>query len=106
MRQSDRTTNGSPVKRPAVSLGSADARRFIQTTSDAESAREIDSIESVGTGEITPPMKPTLHPFGGGAASSVATAQPFGEADTDGSDAVCTVPLREKRVTSAGCGST
>src|SRR3982751_6826291 len=70
-RHSPRTTNASPENRPAESFGIADASRFIHTTSDAESAGEMDSVESMAIGDTTPPMKPTFHGRGGGAALNV-----------------------------------
>src|SRR5215218_7415163 len=57
----------------------------------------------MGRGETTPPMNPTLHGRGGGAALSVAMMQTL-VSGTEGSSAVCTVPPRPKSVTDAGCG--
>src|SRR5689334_21818427 len=44
-RQRLRTTNGNPTNRPAESFASADARRFIAVTAEAESDAENDSVE-------------------------------------------------------------
>src|SRR6185437_9259394 len=74
-RHIERTTNGRPAKWPAESLGSADARRFMSTTSLAESAGEKAAAESTGNGATTPPKKPTLHGRGGGAARRLPNAQ-------------------------------
>jgi len=102
-RQIDRTTKGRPAKRPAESLGSAEASRLSPTVRAAESAAESAPIESITIGATTPPMKPTLHGRGGGAALSVAVAHRLVSAIA-GSSAVCTLPFRPKSVTDAGFG--
>jgi hypothetical protein len=91
------------VKRPAGSFGSADASRVTATTVDAESDRDSDSVESIASGETTPPMNPTLHGRGGGAALRDPTMHAPVSVVT-GSSAVCTVPERLNKVTDAGCG--
>src|SRR5438128_8890273 len=54
-------------------------------------------------GDTTPPMNPTFHERGGGAARRVPTTQgPV--SSTVGSSAVCTEPVRENSVTDAGRG--
>jgi hypothetical protein len=69
--------------------------------SELESLREIDSVESIASGAMTPPMKPMLQGRGGGAAFSAPTAHtPLFE--TLESSAVCTVPPRPNKVTDAG----
>jgi len=102
-RQTPRTTKGSPENRPAESLGSAEANRVTPIVNVDESLCDSDSTESIATGATTPPMKPTFHGRGGGAALSVATTHaPLSV--TSGSSAFCTVPFRPKSVTDAGCG--
>jgi len=97
----ERTTNGNPEKRPDESFGSADARRFSHMAYLDESVLDRDPIESTGSGATTPPMKPTFHGRGGGAALSDATMHPA-ESATDGKSAVCTTPARLKSVADAG----
>jgi len=99
----ERTTNGSPLNRPAESLGSADARRLSPTVNAAESEEDNALIESMAIGDTTPPMNPTFHALGGGAALSVAVAHAL-VSEIAGSSAVCTLPLRPKSVTDAGRG--
>src|SRR5579872_5367593 len=54
-------------------------------------------------GDTTPPMNPTLHGRGGGAALSVASVHDP-ESDTVGNSANCTEPFRPNRLTDAGWG--
>src|SRR5690349_4660669 len=96
-------TNGRPANRPAESFGNAEASRFRLTVSDAESDGESAPIESIATGDTTPPMKPTLQGRGGGAAFNVAVAHTL-VSESSGSSAVWTLPLRPNNVTDAGWG--
>ena len=73
-----------------MSIGSADASRVTPIVSVVESLCDRDSIESIATGETTPPMNPTFHGRGGGAALSVAVAHALASV-TSGSSAFCTV---------------
>jgi len=104
-RQIERTTNGSPLNRPAESFGRAEASRITAAVSARESLCDNEPIESIPTGATTPPMNPTFHGRGGGAALSVATRQaPASDDGMSGSSAVCTVPFRPNSVIDAGCG--